>query len=252
MIVQENFLSKLREFGLNSYESKLWAALLSRGSSTAGELSDMANVPRSRAYDVLESLERKGFILRKLGKPIKYIAVPPEEVLDRVKLRVKSDAEKHLMTIENLKESELLEELSLLHSKGTDLIEPDELTGVITGRGNIYNHLESRVSKASSSVVILATPSGLMKKAEFLLPLFKKLRKKGVSVRIATHNLKEARVIVDQLSQYSEIRQSNFEGRFCIIDNSEVTFMLQHDSVVPQNYDMVIWINLPFCSKAIA
>lgn len=31
MIMQKDFLNKLRGFGLNSYEAKLWAALLSRG-----------------------------------------------------------------------------------------------------------------------------------------------------------------------------------------------------------------------------
>jgi len=40
-------------------------------------------VPRSRCYDVLESLEKKGFIISKIGKPLKYIAVPPEEVVER-------------------------------------------------------------------------------------------------------------------------------------------------------------------------
>ena len=93
MIVQKDFLNKLKDFGLNTYESKLWTALLSRGISTAGELSDIANVPRSRSYDVLESLEKKGFIIMKLGKPIKYVAVPPEEVLERVKKKVVNDAD---------------------------------------------------------------------------------------------------------------------------------------------------------------
>ncbi|RME31783.1 TrmB family transcriptional regulator, partial [Candidatus Woesearchaeota archaeon] len=83
MIVRDEFLTKLRRFfGLNLYEVKIWTALLSRGVSTAGELSDIANVPRSRSYDVLESLEKKGFIVMKIGKPIKYIAVPPEEVVE--------------------------------------------------------------------------------------------------------------------------------------------------------------------------
>jgi len=59
MIVQKSLLLKLKEFGLNIYESKLWTALLSMGVATAGELSDVANVPRSRTYDVLESLEKK-------------------------------------------------------------------------------------------------------------------------------------------------------------------------------------------------
>jgi len=76
MIVKDEFLSRLRKiFGLNLYEVKVWTALLSRGTSTAGELSNISDVPRSRTYDILESLEKKGFIIMKLGKPIKFVAL---------------------------------------------------------------------------------------------------------------------------------------------------------------------------------
>ena len=45
MIVKEEFLSRLRKiFDLNLYEVKVWTALLSRGVSTAGDLSDIADV----------------------------------------------------------------------------------------------------------------------------------------------------------------------------------------------------------------
>jgi len=108
MIVQKDFLNKLKDFGLNSYEAKLWTALLSRGVATAGELSDIANVPRSRSYDVLESLERKGFVVMKLGKPIKYIAVPPQEVLERVKKNMKEDADERIKRLEQLKSTDVL------------------------------------------------------------------------------------------------------------------------------------------------
>ena len=82
MIVSESFLKQLRSvFDLNIYEVKVWTALLSRGVAPAGELADLSGVPRSRSYDVLESLEKKGFIIMKLGKPIKYLAVKPEEIL---------------------------------------------------------------------------------------------------------------------------------------------------------------------------
>ena len=90
MIIKDELLAKLRRyFCLNLYEVKIWTALLSRGVSTAGELSDIADVPRSRNYDVLESLEKKGFVINKLGKPIKYMAIPPKEVVERVKKNLK-------------------------------------------------------------------------------------------------------------------------------------------------------------------
>ena len=112
MIVKEDFLNNIRRyFDLNLYEVKLWSALLSRGVSTAGELSDIADVPRSRSYDVLESLEKKGFVVMKLGKPIKYLAVPPTEVVERVKKNMHNDAEEKLKRLDTLKSSELLKEL---------------------------------------------------------------------------------------------------------------------------------------------
>ena len=105
MIVKEEFLSKLRRyFSLNLYEVKIWTALLSRGVSTAGELSDIANVPRSRSYDVLESLEKKGFVVMKLGKPIKYLAVEPQEVVHRVKKLVKQESEIKVKKLEELRD----------------------------------------------------------------------------------------------------------------------------------------------------
>jgi len=108
MIVKEEFLSRLRRyFSLNLYEVKIWTALLSRGVSTAGELSDIANVPRSRSYDVLESLEKKGFVIMKLGKPIKYLAVPPKEVMERVKKNVSEEAKEQIKKLDELKKTEI-------------------------------------------------------------------------------------------------------------------------------------------------
>ena len=127
MIVKDEFLSKLRRyFQLNLYEVKIWTALLSRGVSTAGELSDIANVPRSRSYDVLESLEKKGFVIMKLGKPIKYIAVPPKEAVERVKKRISEEAEFKQKMLEEIEASDIIEELTLLHNQGVELIERSE------------------------------------------------------------------------------------------------------------------------------
>jgi sugar-specific transcriptional regulator TrmB len=64
-------------------------------------------VPRSRAYDVLESLEKKGFIVMKIGKPIKYIAVKPVEVVERVKKAVKEEAETQAQLLEEVKNDEI-------------------------------------------------------------------------------------------------------------------------------------------------
>src|SRR3989339_397407 len=104
MIVKEEFLGRLRKiFDLNLYEVKVWTALLSRGTSTAGELSSISDVPRSRTYDILESLEKKGFIVMKLGKPIKFVALKPAEVVERVKRNLMVQAKERTKRLEKCK-----------------------------------------------------------------------------------------------------------------------------------------------------
>ena len=251
MIVQKNFLSKLKDFGLNTYESKLWTALLSRGISTAGELSDIANVPRSRSYDVLESLEKKGFIVVKIGKPIKYIAVPPEEVLERVKKKISSEAEKQNQVLDTLKDSEILTELNLLHTQGIDLIDPSDLSGAIKGRTNIYNHLDLGVKKAEESITIMTTAEGLVRKTDALKSSLKKAADKGVKIKIATSG-KGAEAAAKELSGIAEVRDSkDIKSRFCIVDGQEVTFMILNDDKVHPTYDVGVWLNTPFFAQSL-
>ncbi len=251
MIVKDEFLSKLRRyFSLNLYEVKIWAALLSRGVSTAGELSDIANVPRSRSYDVLESLEKKGFAITKLGKPIKYIAVPPSEVVERVKKNMKVEAEEKVKRLENLKGTEVLKELNTLHSQGIELVEPSDLSGSLRGRHNLYNHLELTIRNAEKAVTIMTTSQGLLRKVEGLKPTFEKLKKKGVRIRIAAPLTKETASAVKELSGIAEIRHTNSKGRFAIVDGKEVVFMVLNDQEVHPTYDVGIWVTTPFFASA--
>jgi len=251
MIVQKDFLNKLRDFGLNSYESKLWTALLSRGISTAGELSDIANVPRSRSYDVLESLEKKGFIIMKLGKPIKYIAVPPAEVLDRVKKMVEEDATEKTKLLEELNKSGILDELSLLHSQGVKHIEPTELTGSFKGRNNIYNQIETLMKNAKESVILMLTDSELIKEQEILKKLIAKANDRGVNIKLATNVNKNSIRFVRELSKYAEIRHTSTRSRFILSDSNEMMFMLLDDKEVHANYDISIWVNTSFFANFI-
>jgi sugar-specific transcriptional regulator TrmB len=250
MIVETAFLDKLKQFGLNSYQAKLWTALLSRGVATAGELSDISNVPRSRAYDVLESLEKKGFIIMKIGKPIKYIAVPPAEVVKRVQNRIKTDADKQTEQIESLKASEVMNELQLLHAQGIDKVDPTELTASIKGRNNIYEHLSDMLDRASKSVVIATTAQGLVRKADALKRNFKQLKKKGVKVKIAAPINNISKPVAKELAQFAEIRNSSGDARFVLIDGKELTFMLVDDKEVNASYDTGIKIQSDFFVKS--
>ena len=92
MIIKPELLNKVKYyFGLNIYEGKTWLALLSKGAASAGEIAELSGVPRSRTYDVLESLEKQGFVIQKLDKPVKYLAVKPDSVIEKLKSQVTRD-----------------------------------------------------------------------------------------------------------------------------------------------------------------
>ncbi len=251
MIVEKKFLNKLKQFGLNSYEAKIWTALLSRGISTAGELSDISNVPRSRSYDVLESLERKGFIIMKIGKPIKYIAVKPSEVLERVKNRIMDDADQQTAIVEELKDSDVLNELNLLHNKGIDMIDPTNLTAALKDRTQIYNQLSLMLKSANKEVSIMTTPMGLVRKVDALRKTFAKANARGVKFKIITNYSKEVEKYLKQVLSFAEIRfTDSIRSRFFIVDNKEVVFTLTDDKGIQPTYDSGVWVSTPYFSNA--
>ncbi len=251
MIVQKDFLNKLKDFGLNSYEAKLWTALLSRGVATAGELSDIANVPRSRSYDVLESLERKGFVVMKLGKPIKYIAIPPAEVLERVKKNVSEEASKQVQLIDTLRGSEVLTDLNALHKQGVDLVEPADLTGAVKGRTNLHNHLASMIKNAQKSVSIMTTEQGMLRKLEALGGVLAKAKERGVRIRIAGPVTKQSQVAAKGLSSHAQVRHvDEAKARFCVVDGKNVTFMVLDDVSTHPSYDFGVWVSTESFAKS--
>jgi sugar-specific transcriptional regulator TrmB len=253
MIVKDEFLNKLRRFfNLNLYEVRIWTALLSRGVSTAGELSDIGNVPRSRAYDVLESLEKKGFVIMKLGKPIKYVAVEPAEVVERVKKLISEEAKENVKKLEDLKGTDVLKELDLLHKQGIEFIEPSDLSGAIRGRHNIYTHLELMIKNAKKNVTIVTTSKGLLRKIDALRPELEKASKKGVKIKIAAPINKESAKIVKTLGKIAEVRHlEKLNARFIVVDDKELMFMVMHDDEVHPTYDVGIWINTPYFASAL-
>ncbi len=253
MIVKEEFLSRLRKiFDLNLYEVKVWTALLSRGVSTAGELSNISDVPRSRTYDILESLEKKGFIVMKLGKPIKFVALKPEEVIERVKKNLVKAAKDKSKRLEKLKKEDVLQELKGLFTEGVKYVEPSELSGSLRGRQNLYNHLDMMVREAEKTVTIVTTADGLNRKLEVLMPSLEKAKKRGVTIRIAAPINSENKKVAQDFGKVGEVRNmENMRSRFIVVDSEQILFMLLNDDKVHPNYDVGVWINTQFFASTL-
>src|SRR3989338_1300802 len=106
MLVRSELINKIKDyFDLNIYETKVWLALLGKGVASAGEIAEISNVPRSRTYDVLESLEKKGFAMQKIGKPVKYLAVKPISVIEKLKKNTLEEMNDKINTLSNIKDT---------------------------------------------------------------------------------------------------------------------------------------------------
>jgi sugar-specific transcriptional regulator TrmB len=253
MIVKEEFLSRLRKiFDLNLYEARVWTALLSRGVSTAGELSNISDVPRSRTYDILESLEKKGFIVMKLGKPIKFMALKPNEVIERVKKNLVVDAQEKSKRLDRLKSEDIIEELSTLFTQGIKYVEPSDLSGSLRGRQNMYNHLDMMVRNAQKSVTLVTTAEGLNRKIEALMPALKNAKKRGVKVKIMAPVNSSNEKVAKELGKVADVKNApDMKARFALVDGKEVMLMLLDDEKIHPNYDTGVWLNTEFLANAL-
>ncbi len=253
MVINEELVAKVKSiFGLNTYEARVWLALLAKGTATASELADLADIPRSRAYDILESLEKKGFAIMKLGKPIRYMAVPPSEVIDRIKKRYEEMFQTKLKTLESLKSSDLLKELEEVFNRGIVSLDITERSGTLRGYQNIISHIESMLKGAERSVNILTTEMFFVRQAMTLKPVFMDLRNRGVKVKIIVPIVEENAKFVNELLNYAEIYDAgDLRGRVITVDDEEVLIMLFDEKEVHTVADIGVWLYAPAFAKSI-
>jgi len=243
MIVSQQILDALKQIGLNLYERKLWVALISRGTSTAGELSSLAKVPHSRTYDVLESLAEKGFVMIQTAKPLKYVATAPNEALERVKKKIKEDTDITIERVMQFQKSPALKELERIYKKGFELVEPGEMTGSLRGRSALHQQLETCFKNAKNSISILTTTKGLNDIQQIHSDILKKAADRGVKIRIVAQYGKEHLPLIEKLKEFAEVKKvtrPEITGRICVVDGSHVVMALTDEDVHPTQ-DLAFW-----------
>lgn len=245
MVASEKALDQLKTLGLNSYQRKLWTALLSNGTSTAGELSEISDVPRSRTYDVLESLADMGLVRIQTGKPMKYVPVDPEEALERLKKKHEKEYKEMSNKIERLRDSEIFDELNGLHKGGVESTDPGEISGALKGRYQLLQQLESMFKNSEDRIHLLTSERGLEEIYNNHINHLKDAAERGVDIKIAAPVTDGIEEIAEKLSSFADIRHlpkvEGPLGRFSIVDGKEFTFALTHEDEVDPTQDVAFW-----------
>lgn len=74
----------LESLGLTTYEAKALGHLLRHGERTGPEMSREAGIPFGRVYDTLNSLQERGLVTVRSGRPKRYRAIDPRAVPARL------------------------------------------------------------------------------------------------------------------------------------------------------------------------
>ena len=186
MIIKPELVNQIKDhFNLNIYETKVWLALLGKGVASAGEIAEISGVPRSRTYDVLESLEKRGFALMKLGKPVKYIAVKPNIIIEKLKTNTLKNADEKIKTISKLRETTEYKELEQLYNVGIEPVKQEDISGSVRGKSTIYNHVKELLENANKEIIICTSTTEILNKSRFFTLLLDRLKKANIKMKIA-------------------------------------------------------------------
>jgi len=249
MLVKQELINKIKDyFDLNVYETKVWLALLSKGTASAGDIATISGVPRSRTYDVLESLEKKGFAIVKIGKPVKYLGVKPRMVIEKLKNNIRKGAEDRIGGLSNIRDTDEFSQLEMLYKDGIDPVKREDLSAALKGKANISNHLKEILQNAKKEVIICTNVEELMSKLKLFTQTFGNLKKDNIKVKLAlSGDEKKIKQLEEKFSM--KIKRTELDSKFFIIDRLEILFYLSKDS---ESEAVAIWLNSEFFAKAFA
>jgi len=135
-------VEQLTEFGLSTYAARTFVALERLGEGTAQDVSDVADVPRTRVYDAVAELEDYGLVDVRQSTPKRFWPVSAET------------AGRHFDRIYSRRVDRLTEAL--------DDIEPAERAGeqggvwTVTGRDTVTERVVEFVDDADDEIVFMS------------------------------------------------------------------------------------------------
>lgn len=205
----------MEDLGLTGYEIKSYICLLEFGPMTASELSKKSSVPYSKIYDVLNSLEEKGWIESNSSRPQKFFPKSPHTAIETTKMLI----DNRLKTSENL----LVAELSPVYER-TGVKERPEIW-VVRGLYNIATKVMEIIETCQEELLV-AIPEISENIARTVQPALRLLSEKGVKITVLVSGMTNSD-IVRAISRVADVRvKDSMFGGGVIGDTSQVMILL--------------------------
>ena len=224
MSVSEEARKTLRDIGLTSYETRAYLALIQSGVMTASQVGERSDVPYSKIYETLNSLQRKGWIETKKGRPTRYYPKAPSEAFQATRLRLEESI--------SLWNQAVMEELQPLYEHREFREKPD--VWILRGESSVVAKLQEMVDGAKKELMV-AAPRFAKGFVEVGALMLSRLQSSGIDVRVMVAgdwNAQELGVVGEV-----RVREGMFGGGV-IVDGREALLLLGEEKPT-----LVIWSN---------
>jgi sugar-specific transcriptional regulator TrmB len=244
MVQNPDLLASLRRLGLNQYEAKSYYALASTGECTAGELSNRADLPRPRVYDVLTALSEKGFVAVQPSRPVIYRALPISEAVRTLRKQRQESLGRELSNYD-LIAGDLAAKLSGSSQQNSSGAEENVWT--LRGRSALYARLTSMIEASKKHVLFSSTPSGIQRKFSENAKFLEKARGRGVKISVISPLEKSAAAEIARIAH--TVTPSQLPTRMVVADDQALIF-LTNEQVEPED-EVGVWINNPHVASTL-
>ena len=245
----EDVVNELQTYGLSQFQARVYVHLVTSGPSGAGVLARRLGVNRMKVYRTLRKLQDMGLVEVLSGRPLRFVAEPPEKALDKL-----INAAKKKVSEMEANRRKVLETLARIDVSPNGLLEPK--FRIHTGRRSIYNLLFMMFSSAKEEIRILATRNELYRLSfSGLDGVLRRRSSRGVRVRILTEVDERSLDIVKAYMKYSSVKHTSLPGkmRFVIVDGREVltSVSLEDSMSLSTDRDVGFWTDSKDYLKAI-
>lgn len=226
-------VERLKELGLTEYESKVYYALIRSSGLTAEEISKISNVPLTRVYSVLTSLQSKGMVLEISGRPKRFEAIQPKLALKSYTAYVKSIMEEELRRLE-AKARELSLTLEPIYWNSRLSLSPPETLKQLSSFSEMEHYTKHIIASAKEEINILTylfTWFDVVKE-DLMDAIARRVKVKALIHRLSLKTSKkpfEAKAIGIEVKLYDG---EPYPTRGMIVDSKKAVFIL-HLAAMP-------------------
>jgi sugar-specific transcriptional regulator TrmB len=217
-IHQDRAVEKLQQFGLREYEAKCFVALTKITQGTAREVSEHIDIPRTRVYEAVRSLESAGLVEIQHSSPQQFRAIPIAEAVEILN-------ERHQTRINSIEQS--LRELQQT-SQNEEASDRPEIWSM-TGQSTITTRVKRLIGEADIELLLLIGNESVL--SETVYQALSSASSRGVDVVVGARSEQLREELMEELPEQIvydaelEWLQSNSDrtvpgiGRLLLVDD---------------------------------